>query len=206
MFEDSDSDVSLTPAVCPKTDFSHWDPFQGSSKESLLQLGSSDSGHSRWPTLGDRLHQQLQGHSMAVESIRVTSTPPPCLLCLFFSFWPGEEFFPSQKQSSWPLGLKGCVEAVSGGWGRERITINEPGASRRPLRKTHRVREGPWHEAVPEEPGGRRVWCQCLPLLRGISSLWKKVGRWNRRGAAWSLRGSDVDFMGLVKASTQWPR
>lgn len=140
MFQDSYRDVSLTPAVCPKTDFSHWDPFQGSSKESLLQLGSPDSGHSHWPTLRDRLHQQLKGHSMAVESIRVTSTPPPLQLCLF-SIWPGQEFCPSQKQSSWPLGLKGRLEAGSGGWGRERTTINEPGVSCRPLRKMHRVRE-----------------------------------------------------------------
>lgn len=48
----------LSPCNMSKTDFSHWDRFQGSSKESFLQIGSSESGHSPWPTVGDWLHQQ----------------------------------------------------------------------------------------------------------------------------------------------------
>ena len=52
------------PAICPKADLFHWDLCQGSSREPLPQIESTDLGHSPWPTGADWLHQQPEGHSV----------------------------------------------------------------------------------------------------------------------------------------------
>lgn len=112
------------PCNPPETDFS-WDLFQGPSKESLLQIGSTDSGHSPWPTVGDRLHQQPHGRSVTAESIWVTSTPPLFLLSLFPLLGQAKGSAQAKSRAAAPWGSSGV-------WGlgrRERTAINHLQAS-----------------------------------------------------------------------------
>lgn len=102
------------PAICPKADLSHWDLCQGSSREPLPQIESTDLGHSPLPTGGDWLHQQPEGNS--VEWKASGCCPPLLLLSLFSQM---VQVNSSTQAESRTAGPWGSSDAVSGGWGRE---------------------------------------------------------------------------------------
>lgn len=120
---------SISPLPPPETDFSRWDLVQGPSTESLLQIGSTDSGHSPWPTAGNWLHQQLDGHSVTVESIWGIYTPPPLLCSLFSLLGQVNGSAQAKSRAAGPWGPSGVWRLGR----REKIAIHHLEVSHKPL-------------------------------------------------------------------------
>lgn len=117
----------------PKADLSHWKLCQGSSREPLPQIESTDLGHSPWPTVS--LNSPLEGTG-CISSLRGIQwnrkcLPHPYSCSVFFPRWSRSTVLHKLKAEQLAPGAPvSCVWRLGK---RDRIAIHHLGFSHKPL-------------------------------------------------------------------------